>query len=751
GGGGGGAGSGSGSAGSFDRAAGGGIIALQAVSGMPGVGKTLLACHAARRLEPFFPDGQIHLHLRAHVPGQPPLTAEEALTALLRVLGVPPADIPDDRDALVGLWRTLLSSRRAVIVLDDVASAEQLDPLLPGPSPSLVIVTSRRRITGIPGIRSIRLGVLPQQDAIALFRSVAGEDRTPHTGEVLELVRLAGCLPLALEIAAGRLASRPTWTTTYFLHKLTNSESKLKEFRDGDRAVALTFDVSYRDLSTQEKEFFRFLGLRFGIDVDVHVAAALAGLPVDRAERVLETLLDAHLLQEPTPERFALHDLLAEFSRDLVAAEDPPAARERAVHRLVVFYVRATHAADLLINPRRLRPVLSRPASAVAPPPWDGPHAARRWIAAERTGLIAAERHCRATGHDREAALLADSLAGFLTEEGATVEAQQMHLAAAHHWQRSGDRRAETHSLMELATALSSRGEYEEALTAYERAIQGGRELGDTALSTEAVHLMALVLWHLGRLREALERQLGTLALVLRTGDTLQIARCRNNLGITHLYLGDFGESQEYFEAALTGFQTVGDAQKAASALNNLADLHTRAGNMLAARAILYRVVDIFTELGSRSDVTIARTNIADTMESPAELNSMMELYRESLRTFRLLGDRRNASKTLHGMGRALHAAGRHRAAADHHRRALDVARGIRAAHEEMQALHGLGLAEEELGDLGSAVGHIAAAVEVAVRTGVGHEADRARASLARLTGRMSEGYSSGEFCATGE
>ncbi|MFE0062908.1 BTAD domain-containing putative transcriptional regulator, partial [Streptomyces sp. NPDC059003] len=371
----------------------GAVIALQAISGMAGVGKSLLALHAARHLGPRFPDGAIHLDLRAHSPGQLPLTPEAALTALLRVLGVPAGALPDSLDELVGLWRTLLSARRAVIVLDDAAGPEQLRPLLPGASPSLVIITSRRRITGLPGVRPLLLDVLPPDDAVTLFRRLAGPERTERAGDVADIVRLCGYLPLGVELAAGRLASRPAWTTGTLLHRLTHGHGRLAEIRDGCREIALAFEVSYMTLTTEERTVFRRLGLQLGPDFEPFATAALADLPVARTERVLESLLDAHLIQEPKPERYTFHDLLGEYARTLSLSEDPADERQSAILRLIDFYVVAADAADRLVYPRHARPDLPRPARAAAAPPWPGAAAARGWLVAERAGLIAAERH----------------------------------------------------------------------------------------------------------------------------------------------------------------------------------------------------------------------------------------------------------------------------------------------------------------------------------------------------------------------
>ncbi|MFD3573509.1 BTAD domain-containing putative transcriptional regulator [Streptomyces sp. NPDC058644] len=711
------------------------VIALQTISGMAGVGKSLLAVHAASRLGRHFPDGQIHLDLRAHSVGQEPLTARAALTALLRVLGVPASTLPEGLDELVALWRTLLSTRRAIVVLDDVAGPDQLRPLLPGPSPSLVIVTSRRRITGLPGVRSVLLDVLPPRDAVALFRRLAGEERTTRANEVADIVRLSGHLPLAIELAAGRLASRPTWTTAHLLHRLTHGHGRLKEFRDGYQEVARAFEISYQTLTVEEQTVFRLLGLQLGPNIDAFATAALTDLPLDSVERVLESLLDAYLIQEPSPERYAFHDLLGEYSRTLATSEDPPAARERALHRLIVFYIQASDAADRMIHPRRLRGGPPRPTPSGPVPRWPSPAAARQWLISERAALIAAERHCRTHGRPREAALLAGTLAAFLVEEGYTAESRRMHESAARYWGAAGQHRAQVRALLDLGTALSHCGRYDPALTATERALQIATDSGDAEAKAEVLHLLGVLHWNLGSLSTALSHQSETLSLRLDSGDLWQTARSQNNLGITHLYLGNSVSADEHFNAALAGFRATHDAREEAHVLNNLSDLHAQNGDPESARRFLHEALDILEDSGSQGDRAITQVNLANTMNSPDELNAMLDLYRDSLTAFRRLGDRRNASNTLHGMGSALHAAGRFREAAAQHRRALDLARSIGAAHEESQALHGLGLAEHGLGHASAAAGHINAAIETADRIGAAREAARARESLAAVAG----------------
>ncbi|MFD5406654.1 AfsR/SARP family transcriptional regulator [Streptomyces griseorubiginosus] len=707
------------------------VIALQSVSGMAGVGKTLIALHAARRLAPHFPDGAVHLDLSTHAPQSSPLTPEAALTALIRAFGIPASALPHDREGLIGLWRSLLANRRAVVVLDDVAGPEQLRPLLPGATRSLIIVTSRRRLTGLPGIRSIQLDVLPPQDAIALFRTVAGEERTRRHNEVADIVRLAGHLPLAVELAAGRLASRPSWTTAHLLRRLTHGQGRLKEIRDGTRGeIGRAFDISYRTLKIEEQTVFRFLGLRFGADMDAYGVAALTGLPVSAAEDALEGLLDAHLVREPAPERFALHDLLGDYARALTLSEDPKPARDQAVDRLIDFYVQTSDSADRMIYPRRLRPERPTTRSPHQLPSWEDPKAARRWLLAECSALLAAERHCRANGHPRPAALLASALAAFLDDEGHSADAQRAHADAVQYWHGTGARHRAVHASIDLANALSHGGRYEEAHSALRRALVAAEELGAAEAEAEALHRLGVLHWNLGRLSEALEFQRETLSKRLPSGDPWQLGRSRNNLGITLLYLGDFEESQEYFDKALTDFQTAADRREYAHVLNNLSDLFLRRGDPLRARQLLENALEVLTDTGVPSERAITQVNLASTMKSPHDLPLMLDLFNDSLATFRRLGERRNASETLHAMGVALHTAGRFAEAVTRQQHALDLARSVGAAHEEGQALHALGLAEHRLGRQASAVAHLTEAVDVADRVGAAHEAARARDSL---------------------
>lgn len=329
------------------------ITYVHSISGMAGVGKTLLALHTARRLSQHHPEGLHYLNLHGHSAGRQPLPPETVIATLLRQLGVPAGAVPHELDELSALWRTVLATRRVVVVLDDVADPRQVRPLLAGSPSSVVLLTSRRRLSGLPGVRHISLDVLPPKESAALFAGLVGRERGGTPSERSALATLCGHLPLALELVAGRLNSRPSWTVAHLIERMSRPSDRLSEIRDGDTEIASAFALSYDTLPADHQEVFRLLGLHFGHDFGPHATAALTGRSVGATERILESLLDSHLLQEPAPDRYRLHDLIGEFALGLTTAHDTVSAREAARDRLADFSLHAAAAAVRLAHPRR--------------------------------------------------------------------------------------------------------------------------------------------------------------------------------------------------------------------------------------------------------------------------------------------------------------------------------------------------------------------------------------------------------------
>lgn len=293
-----------------------------AIDGMAGTGKTALAVHAAHRLAPGFPDGQLYVDLHGH--GAAPVEPGEALARMVRALGVPAEEIPDHDEDRAALYRSVLSERRVLIVLDDAAGEEQVKPLLPAGPGCRVIVTGRGRLSGLGDTRAVSLDVLPAPAAVALFAEVAGHERAAGAspGELEEVAARCGWLPLAVRIAAERLRARPTWSVRDLLKRLAGD--RLAELAAGGHDVAAALDRSYDRLPAELRRAYRLLGARAGdgaddgaddsANLDSRTAAALLGTSAPHAERLLERLLDAHLLRESAPGRYRFHDLVRDHA-----------------------------------------------------------------------------------------------------------------------------------------------------------------------------------------------------------------------------------------------------------------------------------------------------------------------------------------------------------------------------------------------------------------------------------------------------
>ncbi|MFB7333723.1 helix-turn-helix domain-containing protein [Streptomyces adustus] len=311
---------------------------MVAIDGMGGVGKTALAVHGAHRLAADFPGGRLYLDLHGFTPGREPVEPAEALRVLLAALGVSAGRIPDGVGERSALWRSELAARRVLVLLDNAADAAHVRDLLPGAGRSFVLITSRRRMVGLDGVEPISLDVLPSREAAELFVESAGGMRP---GDVGEVVRRCGNLPLAIRVAAARLRHRPAWTLDTLVERL----------REGELAVSDVFGMSLRQLDSAQRRMFALLGLVPGEDIDAYGAAALAGIPPANARSLLEDLVDVHLLQEPAAGRYRMHDLLRQAARAEEAAADPGPVIARLADYYLSGMLAATKVIELVVVP----------------------------------------------------------------------------------------------------------------------------------------------------------------------------------------------------------------------------------------------------------------------------------------------------------------------------------------------------------------------------------------------------------------
>ncbi|MET8850134.1 BTAD domain-containing putative transcriptional regulator [Amycolatopsis sp. NPDC004625] len=645
-----------------------GRSAVYGICGMAGVGKTALAVHLGHRFADRFPDGQLFADLHAH-GAEGPLAPAAALDSLLRQLGVDGARIPERLDQRAALWRSLLVGRNALVVLDDAADAAQVRPLLPGGPGSLVLITSRTRLTSIDTVTTLSLDVLAPAEAAQLLTRVAGPDRTTGRDRAVgEIAVLCGHLPLALRIAAARLRDRPQWTVGHLAGLLRDEHRRLAELSTGDRGVGAAFTLSYRQLTEPQQRLFRLLGEFPGTDVDVLAAAAIAGGDPRGTERLLEDLVDVHLLAQPALGRYRFHDLIRDHARATGRA-GAAAPREAAADRMFDYYLHvAGQAADVLEPTRKRFPPAGSPPAA--PPRFGTEAEALAWLEAERANLAAVA----AAAADRD---------------------------RPHHcWQL----------VQTLWRFYFVRGHVDDWLRTHRLALRVVRALADPVAEAEIRKNLGLGHWRSGDFAEAAGQHHRALALDRANDDGWGQAKTHNHLGFIHARGGSHEEALEHHRRAVELYRAAGDPCGEARALVGLGDLHYHAGRRAESAADFQRALDLAHRVGDRWGEALAAIGLGF---SSAPRHARRHLER-GLAYARAAGDRWGESMALTGLGMVRHADGDLTEAANCLRQAVTLAQEAGDRWWERMATTALGRVHTALGHHEEAVVHHGRAVKLA-------------------------------------
>ena len=624
-----------------DAASNPGAVRIAVVNGAGGLGKTTLAVHAAHQVRAQFPDGQLYVDLlgASAQPAQP----GEVLARFLRDLGVDGDKVPAHDDERAALYRTRLTGRRVLILLDNARDAAQVRQLLPGSSSCAVLVTTRNRTPDLVSTRFVDLNVLEDSEALALFSRVVGPERAAAepdaTAEVL--VACAG-LPLAIRICAARLAARRQWRVGTLAARLRNEHRRLDELSIGDLAVRASFQVSYDSLRSPGRgidpaRVFRLLGLWQGSSISLAAASALVGAPEDDTADALETLVDANLLESPAPDWYRFHDLLRVYATERAEAEEDEPARGEAVGRLLSWYLDTAEAAANAVSPGRyLMP--REPATAdYLRLEFAGIEGALAWYGDERANVVVATRQAAATGLHDVAWRLPPTLFPVFNRWNNWADCVTTHRVAADSARTAGSRLGEAWVLNQLGFALTKLHEAE-AFGHLERALEIRREFGDTL--GEARTAIALGEAHKnmeGPGEAALANVQRAVDLLRPLGVSSILGVAINNLGDIYYGLGDldsaakcFAESRDMggqaegyaldnlgcvyrdlrrpddaiasFRESVLKHRASGQLRAEARALKHLGEVHHQVGRTAAAREALTRAVEIFEQVDDQPE-----------------------------------------------------------------------------------------------------------------------------------------------------
>ena len=674
-----------------------GVVAIHAIDGMPGVGKTTLAVHAAHLLRHQFPDRQLFIDLHAHTPGQEPLSPEAALADLLTAAGVDARYLPDDLQGRISLWRDRMAGQRAVLVLDNAADSGQVAPLLPGGGSCLVLVTSRRHLGDLPGVTiPVLLQVLSVEDAWEMFvrlapRAAGGPDAA------VELVRLAGFLPLAISLLARVYNRHESWTLADLIAETRTSMLTLTAEKD---SVAAAFDVSYRNLDPGQQRFFRRLGLHPGTTIDGYALAALASSCLEDAAGQLDTLHREGLLTEASHRRYGMHDLIRRYARDRAAA-DPAPDREQALERLLDYYTHTAAAAEarLARQARTTRsPALQSPPEAV--PHLGGTAQAMDWARAERPNLIACLDHATQVGQHARIVALTAVMATLLRQDGPWTDALARHTASVQAARHHGDRPGQANALLEAGVILWLTGDYPGAAGTLEEALGIFRDLGDQLGQANALAYLGTVRWLTAEFRGAASALEEALGISHRLDDQLGQASTLNDLGTVRWLTGDYLGAASALEEALGISRRLDDELGQANALTRLGVVHWLTGNYPVAAGALEEALGIYHHLGDRRGEADALNVLGVVHWLTRDYPAAASAQEESLRIFRDLGDRRGEADALNRLGGVRRLTGDHAGAASALEEALSIYRSIGDRGGEAETLNEIGMLYRACDDL---------------------------------------------------
>jgi tetratricopeptide (TPR) repeat protein len=710
-------------------------VVIGAVSGTAGVGKTALAVHWAHRVTHRFPDGQLYVDLRGYDPDKPVQPAQ-ALEAFLRELGVAGSAIPTEVAERTARYRTLVAGRRMLVLLDNARSVDQVRDLLPGTPSCFVVITSRDMLPALVarhGAVRINLDLLPLDEALALLRRLIGARADTAPGAVTLLAQRCARLPLALRIAAEIAVARPTATLAELVAEL-GDETRLLDLLDAGQdehtAVRAVFSWSYRNLTPETAGAFKLVGLHPGRTIDSAAIAALIGTDRGMAQRILEALSRAHLIEPTGAGWYMMHDLLRAYAVER-AAECGDDECRRALDRLFDYYVDATRAAV----DAAFKPVLTVSGHAVNP---DDPAAVdvraagRAWLDQERLNIVAvaAAAAARRPTHTCRLSLV---IGRYLDSRAHFLDALDVHRYAVNAARSAGDRASEGNVLNLLGVVHRRLGRYPEALYHHEHALAIHREIGNRAGVADSLRGLGILHWRLGHYEQAREHLDEALATFSELGDHAGMGSVLHNLGVAYRRLGRYPEALAHYQRSLTIYREIGDPTGEGRTLNNVGIVYLLLGRHTEAVSNYERSLAIHRDTADRTNEAVALTNLGLTYERLGRYEQARLYHEQALAIYIEAGYRVGEGDASHGLGVTHHRLGNANTAVEYLRQAVAVGREIGEADIETKGLIDLANVLRDIGRLDDADETYQLALPLAGNTGDRYEQARALDGIARL------------------
>ncbi|HEY6422871.1 MAG TPA: tetratricopeptide repeat protein, partial [Pseudonocardiaceae bacterium] len=655
------------------------VVTIYAIDGMAGVGKTAFARRAAQEFATRYPDGAIWVDLYGHTPGMQPRESSGALEQMLLQLGVPPEAIKADLAERQDQWRHHIHARRKLIVLDNAYTSDQVQPLLPEAPGCLVLITSRRKLTGLTDAYPLSLDVLGWDEAERLFVKLVGEHRCEDRVAVRQILAACGRLPLAIRLIAGRLRHHRGELLAEVATDLADQTAALDAFVAEHLSVRAAFEWSYRLLADDQRRAFRLLGWHPGPEITPVVIVAVAAVSPARGRHLLRELVDHNLLDQlsvagvPGGPRYRMHDLVRLYARERADAEEPPAERAAVVDRLAGSYLAITREAD-----RLLRPYISGgPGESTARGTvlaFADALQARTWLTVERHNLLGC---VRAMSPSTDAADLATVLAMHFRDFGFWSDVRHLYDQALAMAYQLGDRRAEVDALWGLGEVERLFGECGRAREYHTQALTVARQLGDQRGEVDALTGLGELERLVAEYAQAREYHTQALTLARQLGDQRGEADALWGLGQVERLVGEYGQAREYYAQALALARLLGYRRLEADALWGLGQVERIVGECGQARDYHIQTLALARDVGYRRAEAEALRGLGQVERIVGEYGQAREYFVQALALAGHLGYRRAEADALRGLGQVERLVGEYGQARDYHTQALTLARQL--------------------------------------------------------------------------
>ena len=693
-------------------------------TGWPGSARPPSQCTPRTSWPGSFPDGQFFLPLHAHTSGQLPVDPADALASLLLTAGVAAQQIPPGLEARAARWRDHVAGKKILLLLDDAAGHEQVRPLLPGTGGSLVLITSRRRLAALEDAAQISLDTLPPTRRRPCWPGwPPGPMCGPGTSRSARSPGCAGTCRWRSACWPASYATTPSWTCADLAAELAAARDRLALMHAENLSVAAAFGLSYADLASGPQRLFRRLGLVPGPSIDAYAAAALDGISLAAARRQLDELYDQHLLAEPEPGRYQLHDLLREHARTVVATDDRAESGE-AVGRLLDYYLHTALTVGRHFNPSLS--VYRRPLPGPgwrSRPPAEAPGLttlgqAAVWLEAERENLHAAADYAASHACFPHAFAIPVAMSGFLSAHGHWDQSVALHRTALAAARRAGDPLGEADTLAGLGDVQRETGDYPAATASLDRALALYGDAGDLSGQASVLNEMGFIDVLTGDYPAGVASQQQALALARQAGDRRAEGAAVSHLGLMQHLTGDYPAAAASLQQTLALFRGIGDFFGEAYALNDLGVVQQETGDHTAATASQQQALALFRDIGNLLGQAHALNDLGLVQQETGDHTAAAASHQQALALFGDLGNRLGQAEALNRLGELATRTADTPQARKYHTQALAIARDLSAAPEEARAIEGLGQSHLRDGDPGRAGAHLQQALKIYLRIG---------------------------------